>query len=146
MATSSSLGTLIAKSRSILSTTNPAASFATTAAAGASKPKPLPKKPAAPKRAASASASSGEKPARGILKLVPVSAQLGKFLGAEEASRPFAVKKVWEHIKLNNLQDAKSKRLIHCDEKLKTIFDGKDSVEFLEVSRLLSQHFRKAVV
>ncbi|GAB2235512.1 hypothetical protein Droror1_Dr00025937, partial [Drosera rotundifolia] len=104
MATSSSLRTLIAKSRSLLSAINPAASFATTAAAGAAKPKPSPKKPAAPKKPASASASSGEKPARGILKPVPVSAQLGKFLGAEEASRTFAVKKVWEHIKLNNLQ------------------------------------------
>ncbi|KAL9259544.1 Upstream activation factor subunit spp27-like protein [Drosera capensis] len=142
MTTSSSLRTLIAKSRSLLSITNPAASFATTAAAGVANPKASPKKPAS----ASASASSGEKPARGFLKPIPVSAQLGKFLGAEEASRAFAVKKVWEHIKLNNLQDAKNKRLIHCDEKLKTIFDGKDSVEFLEVSRLLSQHFRKAVV
>ena len=40
----------------------------------------------------------------GIQKVVPVSAQLGKFLGASEASRTDAIKKVWEYIKLHNLQ------------------------------------------
>lgn len=40
----------------------------------------------------------------GLQKVVPVSPQLGKFLGASEASRTDAIKKVWEHIKLHNLQ------------------------------------------
>lgn len=40
----------------------------------------------------------------GFLKVLPVSPQLGKFLGASQASRTDAVKKVWEHIKQHNLQ------------------------------------------
>ncbi|RVX02220.1 hypothetical protein CK203_025300 [Vitis vinifera] len=41
----------------------------------------------------------------GITKPVPVSPQLGKFLGGvPQASRSLAIKKVWEHIKLHNLQ------------------------------------------
>lgn len=42
------------------------------------------------------------------------------------------------------LQNPQNKRQIFCDEKLKTIFDGKAEVEFIEVAKLLSQHFVKA--
>ncbi|XP_009625777.1 protein TRI1 [Nicotiana tabacum] len=81
---------------------------------------------------------------KGILKPQPVSPALGKFLGTAEASRTDAVKKVWEYIKTHNLQNPANKREIHCDDKLKTIFDGKDKVGFLEIARLLTQHFQKA--
>lgn len=77
----------------------------------------------------------------GILKPQPISSALGEFLGTSESSRTDAVKKVWEHIKLNNLQNPANKKEIFCDAKLKTIFDGKDKVGFLEIARLLSQHF-----
>ncbi|CAN4076411.1 unnamed protein product [Withania somnifera] len=80
----------------------------------------------------------------GILKPQAVSPALGKFLGTKEASRTDAVKKVWEYIKNHNLQNPANKREIHCDDKLKTIFDGKDKVGFLEIARLLTQHFQKA--
>ncbi|XP_055820891.1 protein TRI1-like [Solanum dulcamara] len=80
----------------------------------------------------------------GILKPQPVSPALGSFLGTKEASRADAVKKVWEYIKTQNLQNPANKREIHCDDKLKTIFDGKDKVGFLEIARLLTQHFHKA--
>jgi len=40
----------------------------------------------------------------GIQKAVPVSSELGSFVGASEVSRTFAVKKVWEYIKQQNLQ------------------------------------------
>ncbi|KAG9131139.1 hypothetical protein Leryth_023860 [Lithospermum erythrorhizon] len=98
-------------------------------------------KKATPKAAGSAT----PKRATGILKLVPVSSALSNFLGgAPEASRTEAVKKVWEHIKLHNLQNPANKREINCDDKLKTIFDGKDKVGFLEIAKLLSCHFEKA--
>ncbi|KAJ7943995.1 upstream activation factor subunit spp27-like [Quillaja saponaria] len=80
----------------------------------------------------------------GIKKPVPVSSQLGKFLGSSQASRTDAVKKVWEYIKLHNLQNPANKREIFCDEKLKTIFDGKDAVGFTEIAKLLSKHFVKS--
>lgn len=77
----------------------------------------------------------------GILKPQLVSPALGEFLGTKEVSRSDAVKKVWEYIKNNNLQNPTNKREIQCDDKLKTIFDGKDKVGFLEIARLLTQHF-----
>ncbi|KAL5539619.1 hypothetical protein UlMin_042305 [Ulmus minor] len=97
-------------------------------------------------KAASASAKAS-KPARtntGILKVVPVSSALGNFLGTSEASRSEAVKKVWDYVKLHNLQNPANKKEIFCDEKLKTIFAGKDLVGFGEIARLLSQHFSKS--
>ncbi|KAE9596845.1 hypothetical protein Lal_00007749 [Lupinus albus] len=80
----------------------------------------------------------------GIQKVVPVSSELGKFVGASQVSRTDAVKKVWEYIKLQNLQNPENKREIFCDAKLKTIFDGKDKVGFTEIARLLSNHFAKS--
>ncbi|CAL9235651.1 unnamed protein product [Arabidopsis halleri] len=96
---------------------------------------------------AKAASSSGAKNGRqgtGILKVVPVSKPLATFIGENEVSRTTAVKKIWEYIKLNNLQNPENKREILCDEQLKTIFSGKDTVGFLEISKLLSQHFPKS--
>ncbi|KAK7307402.1 hypothetical protein VNO77_40429 [Canavalia gladiata] len=80
----------------------------------------------------------------GIQKVVPVSSELGNFLGASQVSRTEAVKRVWEYIKLQNLQNPTNKKEIFCDAKLKTIFDGKDKVGFTEIARLLSNHFAKS--
>lgn len=80
----------------------------------------------------------------GILKPMPVSPALGAFLGVSEASRTDVVKKVWQHIKLHNLQNPENKKEIFCDEKLKKLFDGKDKVGFLEIAKLLTPHFVKS--
>ncbi|CAN8287464.1 unnamed protein product [Cochlearia groenlandica] len=81
---------------------------------------------------------------KGILKVVPVSKPLAKFIGEDEVARTTAVKKIWDYIKLNNLQNTENKREIRCDSKLKTIFNGKDTVGLLEIAKLLSQHFPKS--
>ncbi|KAJ8548147.1 hypothetical protein K7X08_021383 [Anisodus acutangulus] len=81
---------------------------------------------------------------KGILKPQPISPALGKFVGATEISRTGAIKKVWDYIKTNNLQNPANKKEINCDDKLKTIFAGKDKVGFLEIAKLLSNHFQKA--
>ncbi|KAF3657005.1 putative ABC transporter G family member 14-like isoform X1 [Capsicum annuum] len=99
----------------------------------------------APATAANAtSAAAGKGRTRGILKPLPISPALGKFVGASEISRTDAVKKVWDYIKTNNLQNPANKKEINCDAKLKTIFAGKDKVGFLEIAKLLSSHFQKA--
>lgn len=54
--------------------------------------------------AAAAAGSGAGKEGKGILKTVPVSQTLANFAGESELSRATAVKKVWEHIKGNNLQ------------------------------------------
>lgn len=59
---------------------------------------------AAAKSSSTSSAAVGSKEPKGILKVVPVSPQLSEFVGASEVSRSEAVKKVWQYIKLHNLQ------------------------------------------
>ncbi|XP_051122098.1 upstream activation factor subunit spp27-like [Andrographis paniculata] len=79
----------------------------------------------------------------GITKEMPISPVLQGIVGAEQISRAQASKKIWEYIKINNLQNPSDKRVIMCDAKLKQLFDGKDKVGFLEVAKLLSPHFLK---
>ncbi|XP_022719929.1 upstream activation factor subunit UAF30-like [Durio zibethinus] len=96
--------------------------------------KPKTAKPAAPRTMTRPS---------GIFKVTPVSPALGRFLGAEQVSRTEAVKQIWTYIKSNNLQNPNNKREIFCDAKLKTIFDGKEKIGFLEIGKMLSHHFVK---
>ncbi|KAF3787324.1 Upstream activation factor subunit [Nymphaea thermarum] len=89
-------------------------------------------------------AALSEKPrSTGIFKVVPISPAMRRFLGVQESSRTDAVKRIWQYIKENNLQNPSNKREIRCDEKLKSIFEGKDTVNFLEVARLMGRHFVK---
>ncbi|KAE8721404.1 tRNA (guanine-N(7)-)-methyltransferase-like [Hibiscus syriacus] len=80
----------------------------------------------------------------GIFKIAPVSPALGQFVEAQQAYRTDAVKQIWNYIKAHNLQNPDNKREIFCDEKLKTIFDGKEKVGFLEIGKMLSRHFVKS--
>ncbi|KAA3468563.1 upstream activation factor subunit UAF30-like [Gossypium australe] len=79
----------------------------------------------------------------GISKVTPVSPALGQFLGAQQASRTEAVKQIWSYIKSQNLQNPNNRKEIFCDEKLKTIFNGKEKVGFLEIGKMLTPHFVK---
>jgi chromatin remodeling complex protein RSC6 len=66
------------------------------------------KEPSASSSSASAKGASTKKftSARGsgIQKVVPISPQLGRFLGASYSSRTQAIKLIWEYIKLHQLQ------------------------------------------
>ncbi|KAI9351702.1 SWIB/MDM2 domain-containing protein [Pilaira anomala] len=62
--------------------------------------------------------------------------------GATELSRPEIVKRLWNYIKSNQLQDPADRRFILCDEKLKTIFQ-KDRVNSFGMNRDLSAHLTK---
>ncbi|KAJ8764543.1 hypothetical protein K2173_006283 [Erythroxylum novogranatense] len=80
----------------------------------------------------------------GLLAPLQLSDALVKFLGTGEIalSRADVIKRMWEYIKQNNLQDPSDKRRIICDEKLKELFDV-DSFHGFTVSKLLSSHFIK---
>lgn len=45
---------------------------------------------------------------------------------------------------LDVLQNPANKREINCDDKLKSLFAGKDKVGMMEIAKLLSPHFIKA--
>ncbi|XP_041004544.1 upstream activation factor subunit spp27-like [Juglans microcarpa x Juglans regia] len=80
----------------------------------------------------------------GFLAPLQLSDALVKFFGTGESelSRADTVKRIWDYIKQNNLQDPSDKRRIICDEKLKELFDL-DSFTGFTVSKLLVSHFIK---
>ncbi len=105
---------------------------------GAAK-KAAPKK-AAPKKAAPKKAAKKRTPNAAFMKAMTPSADLGAVIGSKPLPRTEATKKIWDYIKKNNLQDAKNRRQINADDKLKAVFGGKKSVSMFEMTALVSKH------
>ncbi|KAG9440727.1 hypothetical protein H6P81_020892 [Aristolochia fimbriata] len=85
-----------------------------------------------------------QKGTSGFLAPLPLSDALVKFIGTGESSlaRSAVVKRIWDYIKQNKLQDPADKRRIICDEKLKELFEV-DSFNGFTVPKLLTSHFIK---
>ena len=75
-----------------------------------------------------------------LLKPLTVSSELASVIGSGPLPRGQVMKKLWDYIKRNNLQDAKNRRNINADAKLKTVFGGKSTVNMFEMTKLVSQH------
>ncbi|XP_010271723.1 PREDICTED: uncharacterized protein LOC104607719 [Nelumbo nucifera] len=93
--------------------------------------------------ASSKPATTGKREPRGITKPKPISPAMQALLGVQEIPRTQALKQIWAYIKQHNLQDPENKKIIMCDEKLKTIFGGRERVGFLEIAGLINPHFLK---
>ncbi|CAN6286719.1 unnamed protein product [Urochloa humidicola] len=80
----------------------------------------------------------------GLLVPLQLSDDLVKFIGTGESmlSRSDVVKRMWEYIKENDLQDPSDRRKIICDEKLKDLLQVESFTGFT-VSKLLAPHFTK---
>ena len=81
------------------------------------------------------------KPNAAFMKPLTPSAILSAVVGAAPIPRTEVVKKLWAYIKKNNLQDAKNRRNINADDKLKPIF-GKNQVSMFEMTKLVSKHLK----
>jgi chromatin remodeling complex protein RSC6 len=66
--------------------------------------------------------------------------QLAAVVGADALPRPQVVKKLWDYIKAEGLQDPNNRRMINADEKLKPIFEGRDQVSMFEMTKFVSKH------
>lgn len=75
-----------------------------------------------------------------LLKPLKLSAALEAVVGKGPLPRGQVVKKLWEYIKSNGLQDQVNKRNINADAKLKVLFGGKDMVNMFEMTKLVSAH------
>ncbi|KAH8881308.1 DEK C terminal domain-containing protein [Thozetella sp. PMI_491] len=72
----------------------------------------------------------------GFQKPFNLSYPLAELCGEPQLSRPQVVKKLWEHIKANDLQDPNDKRQIRCDEKMHAVF-GQSKVNMFQMNKLL---------
>lgn len=75
-----------------------------------------------------------------FMKPMTVSADLATVVGKGPMPRSEVVKKLWEYIKKNNLQDPANKRNINADANLKKVFGGKAMVNMFEMTKLVSKH------
>jgi DNA topoisomerase-3 len=67
------------------------------------------------------------------------SAALAAVIGAEPVARTQVIKKLWDYIKANGLQDATNKRAINADAKLLAVF-GKPQVTMFELAGIAGKH------
>jgi upstream activation factor subunit UAF30 len=77
-----------------------------------------------------------------FMKPVTPSAALSEIVGAKPIPRTEVTKKLWAYIKKNGLQDQKNKRMIKADDKLKTVFGGKATVNMFEMTKLVGKHLK----
>ena len=102
--------------------------------------KKAPAKKAAAKKAPAKKAKRAPNPA--FMKAMTPSAQLAPVVGATPMPRTEVTKKLWQYIKKNNLQDAKNRRMINADDKLKPIFGGKAQVSMFDMTKLVNKHLK----
>jgi upstream activation factor subunit UAF30 len=92
-------------------------------------------KKAAPKK------KSARKPNAAFMAPLQPSAQLGEVVGSKPLPRTEIVKKIWEYIRKNKLQDSKNRRNINADSKLRPIF-GKDQISMFELAKVVNKHVK----
>ena len=85
---------------------------------------------------------SARKPSAAFMRPMQISASLGAVIGAGPYPRTEVTKKLWAYIKRNGLQDAKNRRNINADDKLKEVFGGKKQVSMFEMTKLVSKHLK----
>ena len=86
-------------------------------------------KTASPKAPRKASTAAGKAP----------SAALAAVIGEAAITRQEVIKKLWDYIKAQGLQDAKDKRTILADAKLQAVF-GKPSIGMFELAGIVGKH------
>jgi upstream activation factor subunit UAF30 len=105
-------------------------------------------KKAAPKKAAKKAAKkspakkSARKPNAAFMAPLTVSGTMAEVVGSKPLPRTEIVRKIWDYIKKNNLQDKKNRRMINADSKLKPVF-GKDQISMFELAKVVNKHVKK---
>ena len=119
---------------------------------GSSAKKSSAKKSSSAKRGSSAKKSTAKKsaakkkrsgakrtPNAAFMKAMQPSPQLGEVVGSSPMPRTEITKKLWAYIKRNNLQDARERRMINADDKLRPIFK-RDQVSMFDMTKLVNKH------
>jgi upstream activation factor subunit UAF30 len=91
---------------------------------------------------ATKSGSKGGGGGKGLSAAVQPSPELAAIVGNDPIPRSEVTKRVWDYIKANGLQDQQNKRMINADDKLRTIFGGKNQVSMFEMTALVNKHLK----
>ena len=79
-------------------------------------------------------------PPAAFMKPVQPDSALAAVIGSDALPRTQITKKLWVYIKANGLQDATNRRNINADEKLRAVFNGKRTVNMMELAKFIKAH------
>ena len=96
----------------------------------------------APAKKAAKKSGAKRKPNAAFMAPKQPDAALGAVVGNNPIPRTEITKKLWQYIKRNGLQDAKERRMINADDKLKAVFGGKGKVSMFEMTKLVNKHIK----
>ena len=101
-------------------------------------------KKAAPKKATKKAAvkKSARKPNAAFMAPLTPNSTLAEVIGSKAIPRTEIVKKIWEYIRKNGLQDSKNKRMINADAKLRPLF-GKAQISMFELAKIVNNNINK---
>ena len=103
--------------------------------------KSAPKK-AVKKAAKKAAKKSAPKSNSGFMAALTLSPALADVVGSAPLPRTEIIKKIWDYIKKNKLQDSVNRRMINADAKLKTLFGGKTQISMFELAKVVSKNVK----
>ena len=96
----------------------------------------------APAKKAAKKGGAKRTPNAAFMKPMQPDAALSAVVGGNPMPRTEITKKLWVYIKKNSLQDAKERRMINADDKLKPVFGGKGKVSMFEMTKLVNKHIK----
>jgi DNA topoisomerase-1 len=73
----------------------------------------------------------------------PLSSELSAILGVSELPRNQVMKKVWEHIKAQSLQDSDNKRIIKPDALLAAVLGSEEPIDMFKMTGKINKHILK---
>jgi len=96
----------------------------------------------APGKKRKKSGEGGERAESGLGKPKRLSDTLAEFLGEPLLPRTMVVKKLWEYIKANELQDPNNRRNINPDEKMVAAFKGRlpKKLTMFSINKYIGEH------
>jgi upstream activation factor subunit UAF30 len=110
---------------------------------GAKKAAKRPAKKAAKRPAKKAAKKKTKRaPNPAFMRPMTIDATLGAVVGNNPIPRTEVTKKLWQYIKRNGLQDAKERRMINADDKLRPLFGGKSRVSMFDMTKLVNKHMK----
>ena len=100
------------------------------------------KRPARRKTAKRAKKATGRKrtPNPAFMRPLQPSAKLAAVIGNSPMPRTQVISKLWAYIKRNGLQDARNRRAINADEKLRPLFGGRSQVTMFDLAKIANQN------
>jgi upstream activation factor subunit UAF30 len=100
------------------------------------------KRSTAKKATKKAAKKSGKKrtPSAAFMRPVQPDTALSAVVGSSPIPRTELTKKLWAYIKRNGLQDAKNRRAINADDKLRPVFGGRSQVTMFDMTKMVNKH------